>query len=61
MSPIFQHSVLLLMGLLFALVAAEYSIRRWQGICIGVAWREAMIWGGGFIIYGVLDYFVLMR
>lgn len=54
--------LLLPIGLAMTCVFATgiYMSQRGDGICSSDSLREAMLWGGGFIVYAVLDYFVLM-
>lgn len=44
-----------------ALTTGIFWTCRGQGICSSDSAREALMWGGGFIIYAVIDYFVLMH
>ena len=34
---------------------------RGHGICSRDTLREMLLWVGGFIVYAVVDYFILMR
>ena len=34
---------------------------RGQGECMNDSVREALLWGGGFLLYAVIDYLILMH
>ncbi|MBI3902682.1 MAG: hypothetical protein HY306_07030 [Nitrosomonadales bacterium] len=44
-----------------ALTTGIFWTCRGQGVCSSDSMREALLWGGGFIIYAVIDYLVLMH
>jgi len=49
------------LAILGVLVAVVYVTWRKQELRLGDTMREALLWGGGFIVYAVFDYFILMR
>ena len=49
--------VLLLAGLV---VAGNYLVNRRQGMRVSENMRETRMWGVGFLIYAVVDYFLLV-
>jgi len=51
----------IVLAIVSLVVAGIYWSCRGQGICSNEYIREAVIWGGGFLIYAVLDYYILMR
>jgi hypothetical protein len=38
-----------------------YSLSRGQVFYLSDNVKEALLWGGGFIIYAVADYFIFMH
>lgn len=42
------------------LVAGIFVTCREYGICSNQTFREILMWGGGFILYAVFDYFIFM-
>lgn len=61
MSAPLQVSLLIGLAVLGVLVTGSYISKRGQGMCLNDTLREVLLWGGGFIVYAVLDYFILMR
>ena len=57
----FPHLFTLALAMLGVLVSGIYVSCRGYGICSSDTLREALMWGGGFIFYAVLDYFILMH
>ena len=51
----------IVLAMVCVLVSGIYISCRGQGLCSSDTMREALMWGGGFIIYAVFDYFILMR
>lgn len=43
------------------LVTGVCVLCRGYGICSRDTLREVMLWGGGFIIYSIFDYLILLR
>ncbi len=61
MTSTFQLSFCIVLAMVCVLVTGSYMMNRGQGICSNDTLREALMWGGGFIIYAMFDYFILMR
>ena len=55
--------LLLIIGLamLSVFVGGVYMTNRKDGISSSDSWREALVWGGGFSVYAVFDYIILMH
>jgi hypothetical protein len=55
--------LLLPIGLVLLSVFATgvYMLNRGQRVSLNGNVREALLWGGGFIIYAVFDYLILMH
>jgi hypothetical protein len=51
------------LALLSVVVAGVYMLNRGRGIYLNNDdnVREALMWGGGFIVYAVFDYMILMH
>jgi hypothetical protein len=47
--------------ILFVFVTGIYLSNRSEGILSNETVKEALLWGGGFIIYAIFDYFILMH
>jgi len=61
MHAVFHFSFMFtLAAMICGLMAGIYAVCRNQGMYSSDTLREVAIWGFGFIIYAVFDYFILM-
>ena len=49
------------LGMLCVLAAGIFITCRNHGTCTAETVKEVLLWGGGFIVYAIFDYFILMR
>ena len=61
MNPLLQFLLPIVLAVLCVFVAGIYILNRGRGMCFRDTLRETLMWGGGFIIYAVFDYLILMR
>jgi hypothetical protein len=60
MNAPFQLLLPIGLAMTFVFASGVYMTNRGDDIDSTDSLKEAMMWGGGFIIYAVLDYIVLM-
>jgi uncharacterized membrane protein YphA (DoxX/SURF4 family) len=53
--------VAIVLAMLGVFATGIYLSCRSEGVYQNDNLREALLWGGGFIIYAIFDYFILMR
>jgi len=58
MSSIFQ--VVYLIALVGAVVTGTYAMCRSQQVCFDSSLREALVWGGCFVLSAGADYFMVV-
>ena len=54
------YSWLIVLAMALVVIAGNYVINRRQGMRQSENLRETRMWGLGFIVYAVLDYFILV-
>ena len=59
-TPLYVSFMFMVLAMLSVLAAGVFISSRSNGTFLKEEPREVLLWGGGFIVYAILDYFILM-